>query len=330
MHSKLVELLRETYKSQKESSSSFQSNAHTNESDSENNSNDILSITNTLTSVKKSKKGKSKSSFVWKYFKVIDEKDVCYVNVKKKGKDQICGTDYVHDNSTSNIISHLRTSHKIVDNKKLTSEIQQTVVEWILLDNLPLAAPRKKGFRRMMAKVDPKFCPPSDRVEEEAGEINDGNSTDSEQLNINPNLTLVEKEEDSNEEYDSGSNSEEVQVLEPHNISTKIAQVKQAICDSFWKYWGNPKHTCLLATLLDPRLKRIHPMSSHLRETTIRVCHQELENITNMIPIQIASSTSSSITSTNHYFASIFDDNDNVDNLLDNNNELDKYLDVNK
>ena len=76
--------------SQKESSSSFQSNAHTNESDSENNSNDILSITNTLTGVKKSRKGKNKSSFVWKYFKVIDGKDVCHVNVKKKGKDQIC------------------------------------------------------------------------------------------------------------------------------------------------------------------------------------------------------------------------------------------------
>ncbi|CAG8791124.1 14991_t:CDS:1, partial [Cetraspora pellucida] len=69
------------------------------------------------------------------------------------------------------------------------------------------------------------------------------------------------------------------------------------------------------------------PMSSYLRETAIRVCHQELENITDTIPIQIASSTSSSITSTNRYFASIFDDNDNVDNLLDNNNELDKYLD---
>ncbi|CAG8838286.1 16263_t:CDS:1, partial [Cetraspora pellucida] len=43
-------------------------------------------------------------------------------------------------------------------------ELNQAVVEWILLDNEPLSAPRKKGFRHMMAKVDPKFRPPSDRV----------------------------------------------------------------------------------------------------------------------------------------------------------------------
>ncbi|CAG8834023.1 14326_t:CDS:2, partial [Cetraspora pellucida] len=37
-----------------------------------------------------------------------------------------------------------------------------------------------------------------------------------------PNLTLIE--EDLNEEYDSDSDSEEVQILEPHNIQTIIAQ----------------------------------------------------------------------------------------------------------
>ncbi|CAG8774483.1 13_t:CDS:2, partial [Cetraspora pellucida] len=69
-----------------------------------------------------------------------------------------------------------------------------------------------------------------------------------------------------------------------------------AICDSLLKYWGNPKHSSLLATLLDPRLKKICPMSSRLRETAIRVCRQELDNITDTIPIQTASSN---VTSTN-------------------------------
>ncbi|CAG8835733.1 12707_t:CDS:1, partial [Cetraspora pellucida] len=43
-------------------------------------------------------------------------------------------------------------------------ELNQAVVEWILLNNEPLSASRKKGFHRMMAKVDPKLRPPSDRV----------------------------------------------------------------------------------------------------------------------------------------------------------------------
>ncbi|CAG8724630.1 21979_t:CDS:2, partial [Dentiscutata erythropus] len=132
-------------KSQTESSSGFQKNVFTDESDSENN-NSIPFVTNTLASVKK-RRNKNKPSFVWKYFKVIDKKDICHVIVKKKGEDQICGADYIHD-------------------------------------------------------------------EEEDGEVNNGDSTDSEQLNINttskilhPNLTLIE--EDLNEEYDSSSDSED-------------------------------------------------------------------------------------------------------------------------
>ncbi|CAG8816423.1 15717_t:CDS:1, partial [Racocetra fulgida] len=97
---------------------------------------------------------------------------------------------YFHDKSTSNMIAHLRSSHNIVDDKKLKSEVQQihqtklpeiinvntlyksikqseinkAVMEWIILDNQPLAASRKEGFHRMMAKIDPKFRPPSNRL----------------------------------------------------------------------------------------------------------------------------------------------------------------------
>ncbi|CAG8748959.1 3801_t:CDS:2, partial [Racocetra fulgida] len=141
---------------------------YTNETDSESDNNNMTSSTNTLAG---------------------EKKDVCQVMIKKKGEDKKCEVEYVHDNSTSNMIAHLR-SHNIVDNKKQKSETQQNkqttlteiiqsnipnksdkqkelnkaVVEWILLDNQPLSAPRKKGFRQIMAKVDPKFHPPSDRV----------------------------------------------------------------------------------------------------------------------------------------------------------------------
>ncbi|CAG8578171.1 283_t:CDS:1, partial [Cetraspora pellucida] len=55
------------------------------------------------------------------------------------------------------------------------------------------------------------------------------------------------------------------------------------------------------------------------------ICREELDNITDMTPIQSISSTST--TSTNRYFASIFDNNDD-DNLLNNKSELDKYLEA--
>ncbi|CAG8644109.1 19520_t:CDS:2 [Racocetra fulgida] len=189
---------------------------YTNKTNSESDSNNMPSSTSTLAD---------------------EKKDVCQVMVKKKEEDKKCEVEYIHDNSTSNMIAHLR-SHNIIDNKKQKSEIQQNkqttltelirsniphkvnkqkelnkaVVEWILLNNQPLSAPRKKGFRRMITKFDPRFRPPSDRVikneiafkkaqinvmerdklpqsnlistepyfEEETGEVNDGVSTDSE------------------------------------------------------------------------------------------------------------------------------------------------------
>ncbi|CAG8838392.1 4239_t:CDS:1, partial [Cetraspora pellucida] len=52
------------------------------------------------------------------------------------------------------------TSHK--GNRR--KEIIKGVIKWILLDNQPLSAPRKKGFRCMMEIIDPKFCPPSNKL----------------------------------------------------------------------------------------------------------------------------------------------------------------------
>jgi len=170
--------------SQEESSSSFYKTTYTDQSDSEADNINTSSTTNLISS--KKKRDRNKSSFVWKYFKVIGDKDVCQIEIRK---DKKCGQEYLHDKSISNMISHLRVQHNIVDNKRLKSEIQQirqttlpdiiktniphkgakrkeivkAVIEWILLDDKPLSAPRKKGFRRMMSKIDPKFRPPSDR-----------------------------------------------------------------------------------------------------------------------------------------------------------------------
>ncbi|CAG8670792.1 4717_t:CDS:2, partial [Racocetra fulgida] len=292
------------------------------------------------------------------------------------------------------------SSHNIVDSKKLKSETQipkgrqttlsvlirlnilykgdklkeinRAVIEWILLDNEPLSASRKKGFRRMMQKLIQinyalqKICSYTKKIrklvhffdspkqqerlekaqmkvierdnlplpslvntefyfeEKEAGEINDGD-TDSELSNINPtskplhpNLTL--NEDDFDKEYcsdSSDSESKEVQVVKTCDIQSIIAQ----------KYWGEPKNTDLLATLLDPRLKKMRALSNYFKNEAISACCEKLDNIIiDVTPIQ--STASSGITSANRYFASIFDDKDD-DNLL-NDNELDKYLDTDK
>ncbi|CAG8524477.1 4790_t:CDS:1, partial [Scutellospora calospora] len=140
--------------SQEESSSSLQKSIYTNETDSKNDSNSTSSITNILISTKK-KRNRSKKSFVWKYFEVVEKKDrkkdICQVMVKKNGEDKKCETEYFHDNSISNMIAHLR-SHNIVDNKKLKSETQQnrqaTLTEMIRSD-----IPHKSDKQRELNKA---------------------------------------------------------------------------------------------------------------------------------------------------------------------------------
>ncbi|CAG8451083.1 9652_t:CDS:1, partial [Cetraspora pellucida] len=68
----------------------------------------------------------------------------------------------------------------------------------------------------------------------------------------------------------------------------------------------------------------MYPWSEKLWKETIRICCEECNNIINETSTQ---STHSNITSTNCYFASIFNDKNNND---DNSsaNELDKYLDM--
>ncbi|CAG8712165.1 3482_t:CDS:2 [Racocetra fulgida] len=99
----------------------------------------------------------------------IGENDICQVFIKKNGIEKKCETEYFHDKSTSNIIAHLRSSHNIIDDKKLKSEVQQirqTKLPEIINVNTPYKGIKqseinKAGFRQMMAKIDPKFRPTS-------------------------------------------------------------------------------------------------------------------------------------------------------------------------
>ncbi|CAG8522928.1 3491_t:CDS:2, partial [Scutellospora calospora] len=119
-----------------------------------------------------------------------DKNDMCQVIIKRKGTEQKCGKEYTYDELISNMITHLYSDHSILNNNKLKSEIKhvyqtklpdlinnniphkktkqlennRVVMEWIVLDNELFTAPQKKGFCRMMAVIDLKFCPPSNHL----------------------------------------------------------------------------------------------------------------------------------------------------------------------
>ena len=128
--------------SQEESSSSFYKTTYTDQSDSEANNTNVSSTTKLISS--KKKRGRNKSSFVWKYFKVIGDKDICQIEIRK---DKKCEQKYLHDKSTSNMISYLRVQHNIVDNKRLKSEIQQirqTTLTNLIKTNIPHKGAKRK------------------------------------------------------------------------------------------------------------------------------------------------------------------------------------------
>ncbi|CAG8596143.1 3247_t:CDS:2, partial [Racocetra fulgida] len=66
-----------------------------------------------------------------------------------------------------------------------------------------------------------------------------------------------------------------------------------------------------LTTLLNLRLKKMHPWPNHIKKEAIKVYYKEFNNIASKQPIQI---TSSNITLTTYYFASIFDNDSDNDN----------------
>ncbi|CAG8618553.1 3281_t:CDS:2 [Cetraspora pellucida] len=79
-------------------------------------------------------------------------------------------------------------------------------------------------------------------------------------FSVDPNLLLID--DDLNKEYNEDEKEDYTQ--NTLDIQSTIALVKQAIYNSLWKYWGNSQFTGLLATLLDPRLKKMHPWPEDL------------------------------------------------------------------
>ena len=67
--------------------------------------------------LKKLKSGRPKQSFVWKYFVTMNNSHYCQVNISVSSKypDGICNHKFDNSPTTSNMISHLRKIHNIIN-----------------------------------------------------------------------------------------------------------------------------------------------------------------------------------------------------------------------
>ncbi|CAG8811995.1 3376_t:CDS:2, partial [Racocetra persica] len=92
-------------------------------------------------------------------------------------------------------------------------------------------------------------------------------------LNIDINDdSRINNEEVANFDSESESSSESSEI----NLDLTIKKIQTDIYNSLFEYWDNLSKICLLATLLDPRLKEIVFTGSEVCNDTIRECRYQL------------------------------------------------------
>ncbi|GBC25170.2 zinc finger BED domain-containing protein 4-like [Rhizophagus irregularis DAOM 181602=DAOM 197198] len=140
--------------------------------------------------IKKLKLSKPEKSFVWKYFKKIDDGKVqCIIPIMKGEKEEPCNIIYKHSSSTSNMKYHLNAAHNKTegDEEKEESIIHQTTIdsmfskarshgksyqhklntlllEFIITDSQPFHILKSKGFRKLLFALDPSYSIPCDKT----------------------------------------------------------------------------------------------------------------------------------------------------------------------
>ncbi|CAG8655157.1 15635_t:CDS:2, partial [Cetraspora pellucida] len=80
---------------------------------------------------------------------------------------------------------------------------------------------------------------------------------------VDPNLLLVDDDYNLNNEYELDINSDSE---DEKNYTQNILNIQSTIAQ------GTSMFTGFIATLLDPRLKKMHPWSEELQKETIRIC----------------------------------------------------------
>ncbi|CAG8681477.1 15699_t:CDS:2 [Acaulospora morrowiae] len=101
-----------------------------------------------------------------------------------------------------------------------------------------------------------------------------------------------------------------------------IKEIQTIIYNSLFEYWDRPSKICLLATLLDPRLKEMSFASDEIRNDTIRECREQLHQLTQPPTEEHTTSSNSTTLSFNNMFANVIFGTQ-ISSSLD---ELDYYL----
>ncbi|CAG8668358.1 25874_t:CDS:2 [Gigaspora margarita] len=125
----------------------------------------------------------------------------------------------------------------------------------------------------------------------------------------------------SEEESDVSFNIQENQ-SDPEII---VKEIKNIIYNSLFEYWNRTSQICLLATLLDPRLKEIAFANDDIHNQTIEECRLQLYQFISPSEEHPISSNPTNISSNNMFKDMIFGKSQKAQEFMD---ELDYYLDL--
>ncbi|CAG8498676.1 16909_t:CDS:2 [Racocetra fulgida] len=126
----------------------------------------------------------------------------------------------------------------------------------------------------------------------------------------------------SEEENDISVNIQENRSENNPEIIVKKIQI--IIYNSLFEYWDYPSQICLLATLLDPRLRKMTFANDDVHNHTIEECHSQLRQLMPLSEEYPISSNPTNISSNNMFKNIIFGESQNSQESMD---ELDYYLD---
>ena len=102
-----------------------------------------------------------------------------------------------------------------------------------------------------------------------------------------------------------------------------VEEIQTTIYNSLFEYWDRPSKICLLATLLDPRLKEMVFANDEIRNDTIHECRQQLHQLIQLPTEEHTTQLSSTSFSSSNKFADVIFGTQRSDSI----DEVNCYLD---
>ncbi|CAG8734367.1 26636_t:CDS:2, partial [Dentiscutata erythropus] len=214
--------------------------------------------------------GFNKTSWVWKFCEVKTDSRA-YCRHKNEDENEECGWNCVYNSQTSKY-------ENIDDNNSLNNlATSQTSTNDQILSNFALDQdPTTKVFKPIKEATKwlsgQKYCilslifPTIQVLKYNYIVIEEDNK-----VSENETVEKETKEEDINDDTDN----EEVDEPTRPNIDKIIKLVKNSIYNALFNYFDTPPDPALLASLLDPRFKRIKEWSENEKERAISLLTSE-------------------------------------------------------